>query len=466
MNHCVFSFTLVLIVLLANPLLPKGTMNREASIIFEVDTSASSCAKKIMWVPSDYPTIQTAINNAGDGDVIFVKPGIYNEHVVVNKSVFLIGANQSMAIIDGGRKADVVTIATNNVVLNGFTIQNGGIFPSHYGVKILQNKSNNIVQHNTITGNFVGIIIEDASFNKVRWNNITKNRYGVFLARSHKNTLYANNVSENEWNGIELDWSNNNVIDANTISHNTAYGFEIPIETPSRSNLIYHNNFINNTLNACASGYLNVWDNGYPSGGNYWSDYTGVDVKSGPSQDQLGSDGLGGTPYVVDTKNRDLYPILNPFTPAPPTTPVADFMFSPRRPQVDETVTFNASGSVPNGEDITVYIWDFGDGVSMCSRDAITTHTYTSLGSYDVVLYVIDGEGLFGTEFSAILVAARSESIAPYVVTGTATMVLIVAVCVYFVKVKGSKKEIHQQKQTCTMIKENASIRPFRYFCA
>jgi len=57
----------------------------------------------------------------------------------------------------------------------------------------------------------------------------------------------------------------------------------------------------------------NIWDDGYPSGGNYWSDYAGVDEKSGPNQNQPGSDGIGDTPYVINSNNRDNYPLINTF---------------------------------------------------------------------------------------------------------------------------------------------------------
>ena len=47
---------------------------------------------------------------------------------------------------------------------------------------------------------------------------------------------------------------------------------------------------------------VNHWDNGYPSGGNYWSDYTGVD-----------GDGIGDTPYIIlGGDNQDWYPFMNP----------------------------------------------------------------------------------------------------------------------------------------------------------
>jgi hypothetical protein len=68
----------------------------------------------------------------------------------------------------------------------------------------------------------------------------------------------------------------------------------------------------------------NVWDDGYPPGGNYWSDYTGVDVKSGPNQDQPSSDGIGDTPYIIDEYNQDNYPLMKPWSPTPVVNATVD----------------------------------------------------------------------------------------------------------------------------------------------
>jgi hypothetical protein len=57
----------------------------------------------------------------------------------------------------------------------------------------------------------------------------------------------------------------------------------------------------------------NIWDDGYPSGGNYWKDYTGVDLYNGPYQNETGSDGIGDTPYTIDANNTDRYPLMAPF---------------------------------------------------------------------------------------------------------------------------------------------------------
>lgn len=65
-----------------------------------------------------------------------------------------------------------------------------------------------------------------------------------------------------------------------------------------------------------------LWHMDYPSGGNYWSDYVGVDNYRGENQDQPGSDGMGDTPYYISgDNNRDRYPLISPWAPTPPVIP-------------------------------------------------------------------------------------------------------------------------------------------------
>jgi GH25 family lysozyme M1 (1,4-beta-N-acetylmuramidase) len=59
---------------------------------------------------------------------------------------------------------------------------------------------------------------------------------------------------------------------------------------------------------------INVWDDGYPSGGNYWSDYTDVDLYYGPYQNQTGSDDIWDHPFIIDENNTDRYPLINPWS--------------------------------------------------------------------------------------------------------------------------------------------------------
>jgi len=57
---------------------------------------------------------------------------------------------------------------------------------------------------------------------------------------------------------------------------------------------------------------VNVWDYGYPFGGNYWSDSNKTDLYGGVGQNLTGSDGICDKPYLIDTNNRDDYPLVNP----------------------------------------------------------------------------------------------------------------------------------------------------------
>jgi hypothetical protein len=118
----------------------------------------------------------------------------------------------------------------------------------------------------------------------------------------------------NNENGINLYES-----DLNTIIRNIAYlnnNYGIRITSTSNNNDIYHNNIINNTNQAIDyTNNGNQWDNGYPSGGNFWSDYMGNDTYSGPNQDLPGNDGIGDINYSIDSDSVDNYPLMSPTGP-------------------------------------------------------------------------------------------------------------------------------------------------------
>jgi nitrous oxidase accessory protein NosD len=97
----------------------------------------------------------------------------------------------------------------------------------------------------------------------------------------------------------------------NTISAANSYGVSL---FAAQGVIVFHNNFVNNTIQAFDQTGQNTWDNGYPSGGNFWSDYPGVDNCSGPLQNICPSpDGIGDTPYMFNF-NEDHYPLMTPFS--------------------------------------------------------------------------------------------------------------------------------------------------------
>jgi parallel beta-helix repeat protein len=190
----------------------------------------------------------------------------------------------------------------NNTVMNNDISNN-----SYYGL-LLETSSNNTIKDNNVTGNPFGVTITFSTNNTVNGNYIWNNELGIILFSSFNNTLGGNNISNNG-TGILLYSSQSNNIIYNNVSGNL-YGINL---TSSSGNRIYHNNFISNINQAYDNRSDNYWDNGYPSGGNYWSDYSGVDNYKGPFQDIQGRDGIGDTNYSIDSNSIDRYPLMGPY---------------------------------------------------------------------------------------------------------------------------------------------------------
>ena len=193
-------------------------------------------------------------------------------------------------------------------------------FSSRYGVGIDFDRShNNTIHNNTFFENAEGSGIRlIRAFNNTVTNNMAYSNYydGISVGYSCNNTIVNNTFSSNRLDGISLGYSsNNNTIIGNLVSINKATGISI---ASSVDNMVYHNNIINNTEQAYDDSDANQWDNGYPSGGNYWDDYNGTDDMNGPNQDIPGSDGIGDTPYnITGGPNQDRYPLMSPLIPMP-----------------------------------------------------------------------------------------------------------------------------------------------------
>ena len=167
----------------------------------------------------------------------------------------------------------------------------------------------------TLTGsnesNCIGITLSGRVNVTIRNTQIKVFTYGVYLINSYYSSIIGNNI-ENNNRSIILGSSSNNSISGNNITNNMC-GIRL-LSSSSLGNMIYHNNFIDNHQQV-STGSANIWDGGYPSGGNYWSDYIGTDLFSGLYQNETGSDGICDAPYVIDGSNRDNYPLMNAIHP-------------------------------------------------------------------------------------------------------------------------------------------------------
>jgi len=232
---------------------------------------------------------------------------------------------------------DIYTL-TDDIIseYNGISIERSNI--------VLDGASHKI--QGTVVGPTVGIFLDSGRVNvTVRNVKITDFENGILLYDSSSNCVVGNNITENARFGIQFSQSSGNSIVGNNIIGNNVSG--IYLDSPN--NLIYHNNFIDNTAQvSMAMAGANVWDDGYPSGGNYWSDYNGTDLHSDTYQNQTGSDGIGDTGYVIDENNTDNYPLMGVFSDFKATSEhhvqticnstISDFQFN------GTAISFNLSG--------------------------------------------------------------------------------------------------------------------------
>ena len=256
--------------------------------------------------------------------------------------------------------------SSNNIIMRNTASNNkgGGIFFDLYS-------GNNIINGNTANSNYYGIDLESSN-NIISNNEMFYNLNGLFLSMSNNNAIWSNIIYSNTKDGIYLRGqrnivfnniinsngfgislvSGNNIIINNIISSNRGRGLDLlyagetkilnnfvdynlgegiysinsstitissntinsnyvsGIEIDADSNFyeIYHNNIVNNAVDA---GSSNIWYNESLKEGNYWSDYDGADDGSGTGKHAIARDGIGDTKLPYPEQGHDLYPFMN-----------------------------------------------------------------------------------------------------------------------------------------------------------
>jgi parallel beta-helix repeat protein len=171
--------------------------------------------------------------------------------------------------------ADGIVVERSNIIIDGagFMVES-----AHAGTKgiDLSGMANVTIKNVNVKRFYDGICFYDSSNNTIIGNNITNNYYGIFLEASSNNVIFHNNFINNTKQVHDLSWS-------------------YPQLHPS----------------------INVWDNGFSSGGNYWSDYE----ERYPDATEINHSGIWDTPYVIDSNNIDHYPMIPEF-PSPIILPL------------------------------------------------------------------------------------------------------------------------------------------------
>jgi parallel beta-helix repeat protein len=265
--------------------------------------------------PGNYTTIQEAINNATNGDTVFVYNNTYNENIDTKlKKISLIGEDRDITIIQGQTTAPVVRIGTSDTTLSGFTmvgtpteiiievttlsenvfITNNLIKDGAYGIVLSPATSKVTITDNTIINHaFIGIQLQTSSYDFISGNIIENNggqgielsvisnhnsilnnsiinnaKEGILVGgiTSTENTIAGNNISDNQI-GIRFTNAGSNTIENNNIQGSSMEGVLLQ---SSNENAIEKNNFIQNKRQAAFKlSSRNTWD------ANYWSNWIG-----------------------------------------------------------------------------------------------------------------------------------------------------------------------------------------------
>ena len=232
----------------------------------------------IIYVPSQYPTIQQGIDAANAGDIVMVAPGAYVEEINLKAGVVVQGAGEGLSTIDGGGNSGDVVRAIGNAItpdtkLKGFTITgalNGGGMPGGDGV-FCNSGARPEITNCRISGNDCGIALWNGSVAYIANNVIADNTY--FGVSTGSDATVVNNTIHNCRIGFSDDSGYGPVFMNNIVTGCSMYGVYGPSGgTPP------------------ALTYNDVWNNAV----NYYQATPGI-----------GSDSLD--PVYTDSAGRDFH---------------------------------------------------------------------------------------------------------------------------------------------------------------
>lgn len=313
----------------------------------------------------------------------------------------------------------------------GLTVRGCRISESRLDAVEIRGTKNVVIENNSFALTDRAIDAYGCSGIEIRNNSLILNDWcGVHL---HSDVSWCNVTGNwfawNDGEGIAMEGANI------TIAWNSFVESGVAIEGGRYDLLVHHNDFIQNRepINpyVCTRAF---WDDGYPSGGNYYSDYTGLDEFSGPDQNISGSDGIGDLPYVHDSYllYEDRYPLMSPaishgsaptaLVEAQPNSGTTLTLFD-----LDSSSSFDAE--TPTSD--LWFRWDYeGDGIwdTGWTQQTSVEHEFSTGGTYNVTVQVLDPSGLNSTATVSVQVIDEvipEFSLPPVIVGITVVMTAI-----------------------------------------
>jgi nitrous oxidase accessory protein NosD len=294
------------------------------SIVYIDDDFTSSTQG---WGYNHFSSIQAGIDTVDFNGTIFVSNGTYVENLVIEKNYLkILGENKNSTVIDANGVGNVITIQNqlNNEYngkynfFSGFTLRNAGgdgVYIHDVGRHGPPHPALNTISDcsiNNCLGSGIHLYSDHEgmpSNSFLNCNIFNNSGYGVYFHGRYQNAdvISGCKIFNNQQGGILFEgsaynwgYSGQHIVRNNSIYNNNGAGLSITAD--NFGNIIYHNNFYNNTQNAYDYGSDALWYNATIQQGNYWSDYTGSDANG---------DGIGDTPFNINGGDRqDLYPFM------------------------------------------------------------------------------------------------------------------------------------------------------------
>jgi len=273
------------------------------------------------WEPQDNPSL------SGIGIYVAEVSNVEIRNIKVKSCVLGIETQSASQVsihnttIDGefqpekGYEADGIYLLDSDDV----NVYQNKLLNNHIGILILS--SNCKISDNTITDNAAAGIFITGSGNTAESNLIARNDLGIEITSGSDNLIQSNDVLNNKRIGALIIGSTDNVfVGNNLVGQNETDAYGIQLGSYDGGNLFYNNDFENNHVHVEGGDsalVTNLWDNGYPSGGNYWDTYEGADNYRGFGQNETESDGIGDARHQITAANVDRYPLMQPVRPNP-----------------------------------------------------------------------------------------------------------------------------------------------------
>jgi parallel beta-helix repeat protein len=248
----------------------------------------------------------------------------------VIRDVFVLGLNNGISflnVVNGAVRTSSLSDNYNGIVVSNSSfslIDNNTIIGGQEGILFNHNSNHDACTNNAVSGSSgQGITISQESANITVSGNVLRSNYRALSVVNATSTSVVHNHMVSSVLGMYVQNADNTTIFENTLASN----LDGIVTNQSQTIRVFHNNFVSNTQSPPVQVNLSAsttrWDDGYPSGGNFWSDYSGADNCSGSGQNTCtGPDSIGDRPYLIDSLDQDSYPLVKPYGPEPSSAPV------------------------------------------------------------------------------------------------------------------------------------------------